>query len=168
MPEQFSLRDYQRSLSARLAGVQDAQSTSKLGLQIGNSRWLVELAEAGEVIPVPPIAPVPLTRAWFAGIANIRGNLYSVVNFPAFLGEALIASEQSRLLLINAKYRINSALLINRVLGLRSREQLQEQDDAAAAGAWARRAYVDSDGNTWKELDVPKLVAHAEFLTIGV
>ena len=37
--------------------------------------------DAGEVIAVPPIAPVPLTQPWFLGVANIRGNLYSVDRF---------------------------------------------------------------------------------------
>ncbi len=63
-------------------------AASKLGLQVGDDRWLVDLADAGEVIPVPPITAVPLTRPWFAGVANIRGNLYSVVDFAAFLGGA--------------------------------------------------------------------------------
>ena len=35
---------------------------------------------------MPPIANVPLTQPWFRGLANIRGNLYSVIDFAGFLG----------------------------------------------------------------------------------
>jgi twitching motility protein PilI len=170
MAEQSSLRDYQRGLAARLAHVQGARSASKLGLQVGTERWLIDLADAGEVITVPPIARVPLTHAWFSGVANIRGNLYSIVNFPAFLGEApLIPTEQSRLVLIGDKYRVGSALLINGVLGLRDAAQLQLKNDATTdAAPWSKAEYVDRDGNAWKELDVPRLVQHADFLGVGV
>ncbi len=82
------LRDYQRELAERLRGGEGGRTSSKLGMQVGRESWLVDLADAGEVIPVPPITPVPLTRPWFRGVTNIRGNLYSVVDFPAFLGGA--------------------------------------------------------------------------------
>ena len=37
---------------------------------------------------MPAIATVPLTQPWFLGVANIRGNLYSVVDFAGFVGRA--------------------------------------------------------------------------------
>ena len=82
----LSLRDYQRELAERLRQADSTRSASKLGVQVGSETWLIDLVEAGEVIPVPPITPVPLTRPWFRGVANVRGNLYSVVDFAAFLG----------------------------------------------------------------------------------
>ena len=88
MAEPISLRDYQRGLSAQLADLQTLRPASKLGILAGERRWLVDLTDTGEVIPVPTIASVPLTRAWYAGVANVRGNLYSVVDFSAFLGGA--------------------------------------------------------------------------------
>ena len=50
--------------------------------------WLVRLGDAGEVVAVPPVTPVPLTRSpGIMGVANIRGNLYSVDRLRArFLG----------------------------------------------------------------------------------
>ena len=35
---------------------------------------------------MPATVPVPLTHSWFRGVANVRGNLYSVVDFSAFQG----------------------------------------------------------------------------------
>ena len=94
----ISLRDYQRELAERLRQADSARSASKLGVQVGAQSWLVDLVEAGEVLPVPPITAVPLTRAWFRGVANVRGNLYSVVDFAAFLGAGLSAGgEQAQL-----------------------------------------------------------------------
>ena len=39
-----------------------------------------------EVVPSPSILALPLTRTWFCGLSNVRGNLYSVVDLRAFLG----------------------------------------------------------------------------------
>lgn len=167
MAGKTSLRDYQRDLAERLKNAGVGRSASKLGLQVGDEAWLVDLTEAGEVIPVPAIAPVPLTRPWFKGMANIRGNLYSVVDFPAFLGGAPVTvGDQSRLLLIGERFRLAAALLIDRSLGLRNPAQLQPREGDVAQ--WARAEYADTDGKHWKELDLPELVQHLDFLSVGV
>ena len=169
MSDRLSLREYQRKLSARLVNLEAGQAASKLGVQIGKAGWLVDLVDAGEVIPVPPITPVPLTHAWFAGVANIRGNLYSVVDFAAFLGAAPSApTEAARLLLLHAKYRVSAALLVERVLGMHGSEQLQHRRDTDKMAPWVRAEYTDSSGKAWHELDVPKLVQHPDFLNVGI
>jgi len=162
-----SLRDYQRELATRLQSASSDRAVTKLGLQVGAESWLVDLADADEVIPVPPIAPVPLTRPWFRGVANIRGKLYSVVDFPAFLGgAAVVLGEQARLLLLSERFRLGGALLVDRSLGLRSAEQLRARAGAAGA-AWLRAEYDDNDGRQWKELDVARLVQDPAFLGVA-
>ena len=168
MAARTSLRDYQRELAARLKGAGGGRAASKLGLLAGDESWLVDLADAGEVIPVPPITPVPLTRPWFRGVANIRGKLYSVVDFPAFLGGAAVAlGEQARLLLLSERFRMGGALLVDRSLGLRNPEQLQRRETRAAPSPWVRAEYGDPQGVRWKELNVLELIRHPEFLEVG-
>ena len=163
----ITLRDYQRELAERLRSAGSARQLSKLGLQIGGEAWLVDLADAGEVLPVPRIAPLPLTQPWFRGVANIRGNLCSVVDFPAFLGRGhATLGEHARLLLFGERFRLGAGLLVERSLGLRNPAQLQPYEGEPAA--WARACYADADGRKWKELDVPRLVAHPDFLAIGI
>ena len=169
MAERLSLRDYQRELVNRLKEAGAGRMASKLGMQIGAETWLVDLADAGEVIPVPPVTTVPLTKPWFKGVANVRGNLFSVVDFPAFLGVGAVAvGEHSRLLLIGDRFRTAGALLIDRSLGLRNPDQLKPREPAAGeAPAWLRGEFEDNEGRSWKELDLPQLVRHADFLTVS-
>lgn len=168
MAEKPSLRDYQRTLSARLVNPAAGQSASKLGVQAGDSRWLIDLADTSEVIPAPSVFPVPLTRAWFLGVTNIRGNLYSVVDFRAFSeGVATTITEDSRLLLIADKYRIYSGLLVDRVLGLYRDEQLSIDNDAVSF-PWATTQFVDRQSQQWKHLGTQQLVTHSDFLQVGV
>lgn len=84
----------------RLAGASGQSAAGLLGMQSGSDYWLLNLADSGEVIPLSTLTGVPLTQPWFAGIANIRGNLYSVVDFSAFQGkEATPQNGNSRLLI---------------------------------------------------------------------
>src|SRR5271169_2394318 len=164
MAARTSLRDYQRQLAERLKSAASGRAASKLGVQVGAQAWLVDLADAGEVIPVPPVTPVPLTKPWFRGVANIRGKLYSVVDFPAFLGgAAVVPGEQARLLLLGERFRMGSALLIDRSLGLRNAEQLRAQPAAGTGAAWLKAEYSDQDGKHWKALDLAQLVQDPAF-----
>lgn len=71
-------------MAKRLAGVSDQSAAGLLGVQAGSDFWLISLFDSGEIIPLTPLTGVPLTKPWFAGIANIRGNLYAVADFPLF------------------------------------------------------------------------------------
>jgi twitching motility protein PilI len=164
-----SLRDYQRELAERLrSAATGGRAASKLGVQVGAAAWLVDLADAGEVLPVPPVTPVPLARPWFRGVANIRGKLYGVVDFSAFLGGAAVApGEQARLVLLGERFRSGSALLVDRSLGLRAADQLEARPAVAEGASWLKAEYSDKDGKVWKELDVAKLAQDPAFLEVA-
>jgi twitching motility protein PilI len=163
-----SLRDYQRELAARLQNADSARVASKLGVQVCGQRWLVDLRDAGEVIPVPAVTPVPLARSWFKGVANIRGNLVSVIDFAAFLGIGTAApGEQARLLLLSERFRLGSALLVDRSLGLRADAQLSERPLEQAGAPWLKAEYADDLGEAWRELDLAQLAQDPEFLSVG-
>lgn len=170
MARRISLREFQQDLVRRLneAAASDAP-LARLGVQIGGELWLVRLEEAGEVIPVPHIAPVPLTRPWFRGLANIRGNLFSVVDMAAFQGgEPTPQTPDARLLLVAERYNTGAALLVSRMLGLRNLQQQFQPRPAASDRAWESGRYVDRDGHLWRELGMNELVYHNDFLQAGL
>ena len=164
-----SLREYQLALSERLQGAAaGTRVPTKLGLRAGGEAWLVDLKEAGEVIPVPTVSPVPLARAWFKGVANVRGNLYSVSDLGALLGLAPTAmTDQARLLLVAERFRAGAALLIESSLGLRNADDLKHRAGAAAE-RWVRAQYEDGDAKRWKELDISALIQDEAFLEVSV
>jgi twitching motility protein PilI len=168
MSRQVSLREYQRSLSARLANLGTIKPASALGLQIGTGRWLIDLADAAEVIPPPPVVAVPMAKNWLAGVSNIRGNLYSIIDFPAFLaGTPAVRGPRMRLVLLNSRYRMNCGLLVDGVLGLRRSEDLNSSENDIRSN-WSSGNYIDGEGITWKKLNVPQLIAHPDFLNAGL
>jgi twitching motility protein PilI len=168
MAQRTSLREYQQTLSERLKTAQDGEvAISKLGIEAGHDYWLLDLADAGEVIPLPKIVPAPLTKPWFIGVANVRGNLYGIVDFPAFLGAAPVPQiEHARVLLLGERHRINVGLLVNRVIGLRQIDRLSEHAAEEPQTAWVAAQYIDPEGRIWKAIDVGRLVEHPDFLHI--
>ena len=129
--------------------------------------WLIRLDEAQEVLAVGTITPVPLTKPWFRGLVSVRGNLYSVVDFAEFtMGQRATVSVDARLVLVAERFRVGAALLVEKMLGLRTLQSL-EPDDTPSGFPWARARWRDADGRSWREISVADLVRHNDFLQAG-
>lgn len=170
MARKSSLRDFQTYLAGRLSdAAQGHGGASWLGLEIGDDGWLIDLADGGEIVQAPQLAGVPLVRPWFSGIANVRGNLYAVTDFAAFLGaRPTPRNANARLLLVGVRHGSNAALLVPRMLGLKKPENFTEQAADEAFPAWGRRRYVDEEGRLWRKLSVRELLADPDFMNIGL
>ncbi len=163
MARRFSLREFQQNVLNRIQTSSGASSqVSTLGVQIGEQNWLVQMSDIGEVLPLPALTPVPLTQPWFMGVANIRGNLYSITDLTAFKGlGGTLRGQSNRVLLLAEKYAFNAGLLVTRVIGLRD------------SSAWKKNGegidsyLLDQQGNKWYALDVGDLLSRPEFLQIG-
>lgn len=166
---QLKLREFQEYLANRLNSAARGEiSSALLGVQSGADHWLLKLDEAGEILPMPPLSSVPLTHPWFAGMANIRGNLYSVIDFAAFRGEEPTPrTSHARLVLLGAKFGINSAILVHRMLGLRPADTFTATDEPGKH-SWVSGVMTDADGRRWQRLDVPALLADQKFMQIGL
>jgi len=166
----LDLRTFQQELTTRLASKTTAQvQSSRLGLSSGGERWLIRLGDAGEVITVPTIVSVPHTRSWFLGVANIRGNLFSVVDFAGFLGQpATVMSGMTRLILFSTRAGdLNAGVVVQRVLGLRNLSELAPAAPPQEAPAWYAERWMDAEGNAWQEIDLARLAHDAAFLQVG-
>lgn len=164
MSKRFNLREFQQNvldrLQAQAAGGGSRAST--LGVQVGEEYWLVEMADIDEVLPPPPLTPVPLTKPWYCGVANVRGNLYGIIDFSAYMGGAPTPHEgQSRVLLVGQKFAFNAGLLVSNVFGLRNATDWQrsEQDGVTRL--------QDGNGQLWRKLEMTQLLEQPEFLQIG-
>src|SRR5205814_2290690 len=126
--------------------------------------------EAGEIFAMAPIVPVPHAHGWFLGVSNLRGHLHGVVDLAGFLGVkgAEPLREQSRLVAFNANLEINCALLVDRLSGLRSEQQLTPQTDVVNGPRppFVGARYKDDAGRAWQELNLAALAADEAFLRI--
>ncbi|MEO7404042.1 MAG: chemotaxis protein CheW [Burkholderiales bacterium] len=146
----------------------EATQTARLSVLAGGHYWLLRLDEAQEVIAVTSITPVPLTKNWFRGIVNVRGNLYSVVDLGRFaLEHNATVSGDARIVVLADRFRVSAALLVEKMLGLRTVQSLQP-DPAPPEYPWVCANWRDADGRAWREISITELVRHNDFLQAGI
>src|SRR5215213_7109808 len=128
MANKQALRDLQSRLADRLQAAQTEQrGRSWLAVECGARGFLFPLRDAGEIFPIAPMAPVPHSHRWFLGVSNLRGHLHGVVDLASFLGLRAIegSRDQARLVGFNQALDINCVLMVDRLSGLRSEEELE-------------------------------------------
>jgi twitching motility protein PilI len=200
MANREALRDLQSRLAARLAQARtETRASAWLAVECAGLGLLMPLPTAGEIFPLSTLLPVPHTQAWFLGVANLRGGLHGVVDLAAFLGlRPPLAPdanrEHARLLAFNPKQGAHCAVLVDRLAGLRSADQMTTMPDGepgvAADGtklateqaikrstsaadrpghkpAFAGGQWADAEGRLWQEFDLAALARHEQFLAIA-
>lgn len=164
MSKRLNLREFQQGLIDRLQATGSLdERVSTMGVQVAGRNWLVDMSDVAEVLPVPKLTLVPFTKPWFCGVANVRGNLFGVVDLAAYEHSGKTPTdENNRILLIASRYAFNAALLVDRVLGLRDARAWKQVE-----GFDGQQEYHDEQGASWRKLDVSGLIKQVEFLQIG-
>lgn len=145
-----------------------APGSARLGVAVGEKCWLIDLAQAGEVLPLPEtIATLPGARSWFRGLANLRGALHGVVDLAEFQGYAPTERGRDvRLLAFSPRLPVNAAILVSRMMGLQHMERMRRIEDAPR-DAWAGARWQDAGGTEWQELHLDRLCRDEAFLSVG-
>lgn len=154
-------------------------SSAWLAVEAGRHHYLLALGDTGEIFPWTASQSVPHTVTWFLGVANLRGGLYGVVRLDAFAdadpddAHAVRRSAEapapapSRLIALHARFEVNCALQVDRVIGLRGAELFATDAGAGEAPPWCPRTCVDTAGTRWQVLDLQALARHPRFLNVG-
>lgn len=169
MAKTSNLREFQEAILAKLKDAANhvgTESSSRLGVVVGSKRFLINLSEVKEVLPVPPILPVPLTKSWFLGTTNVRGNLYNVSDLAQFLEMPPTAkSVNNRILILSTDSTTQVALLVDGLAGLRSVQGMHvKPNDETSRQLFSKQKFADNDNNEWLELDTEALVQDKNFI----
>lgn len=140
-----------------------------LGFAVGSLHLAAGLTAFTDIVGCGAVTPVPRTRGWVRGITNVRGSLYSVVDFAQFLGYPRINTDTEGKLLVINDSELGCALLVSSVLGMRRFDQENEHQDAEVMDRlvqpYLSHAYLQ-DGQLWGVLDADKLKASEEFRNV--
>ncbi len=174
MPSKDALRELQLRLANRLQAARERPRESGwLAVECAQVGVLLPLAQAGEIHAARQMSPVPHAKPWMVGVANLRGQLNTVVDLGSFLHlRPPVAPGASRsgaqLVMLNPSLRVNAALLVDRLAGLRDSEQLERLPPAGGGRpAFAGDAWRDAQGRVWQELDLAALVQDPQFLDVA-
>lgn len=168
-----SLRALQERLAVRLADAKKSGAEAAwLAVEAGGQRYLLPLVHSGEIFPLPVIQSVPYTRSWFLGVSALRGGLMAVVDLAGLLGsgpskKALRTTGETKLIALNAALGLNAALLVDRLVGLRSASAFAGAlPSAAGTLPVLSQQLTDLDGVQWQELSLQALVEWPDFLSV--
>jgi twitching motility protein PilI len=109
--------------------VEAAVLWSGVGFRLADMQLVTPLDQVLEVLPCPALTPVPGVKPWLKGVANVRGNLLTIIDLPEYFGKKpVFADDRARVMVMNIP-ELSAALLVNEVLGLRHfDEDLERQD----------------------------------------
>ena len=158
------LCDYIEKAEARKKVVDTYQGIgeSYLAFTAGNKYYLLDMKAVQEVSTnIQDITPLPFTPGWLLGLAGIRGEVFSVVDFKRFVDPTLapqsIKSRSGFIVLHNEGQ--GYILKVDSIQGIRSCEVSSYQSS---------RGWLDGqaamDGLQWLRIDLKSLVTDASFI----
>ena len=164
------LLDFERRSLAHVAGLPeqfDAPGQWRgLGYRVGERRLASLFDDVVEILPMPPVTPVPGAQPWMLGVGNIRGNLLPIVDLKQFLeGERTVLHESQRVLIVRQPDG-DVAVTIDELFGQRTFQDEQHVEPEALAdgryGHFVDRAYRVAD-QTWGVFSLNRLARTPEF-----
>lgn len=165
------LLDYeQRSLAfepGRAKGQSGVDEWAGVIFRLGDVRLTCRIDDVSEFLPIPSFTPVPGTKPWILGLANVHGDLLTIIDLAWFLhGERTKVTMRTRLLAATLRGR-PVGLLVDEVFG--QRQFLNSEGKGTRLPKRSPiRNYVHkqhrSGKEVWQELDLDSLFSTAEFL----
>lgn len=148
-------------------GADSGGDWSGVAFSIGGTRLTCSIDRVHEFLPPPPITRVPGTKRWILGLANVRGELVTIVDLACFLdGIRSPVTMRSRLLAASLRGR-PIGLLVDEVFGQKSFDGTQADktqiETSSPLHAFVSRQHRSGE-DVWQELDLDVLFGTAEFL----
>lgn len=159
------------AIAAREGAPSEADEWVGIGFRLGAERFVTGRGDVREVLPIPEhVTRVPGAKPWLRGIANLRGQLLTIVDLKSFLGAGGAASDRQARILIVASRDVPTGLIVDEVVGFRRFGSGDYRDETPAAvircehyleGCYRRGSEV------WPRFSLPKLLEDDQFLTAG-
>lgn len=134
--------------------------------RLGPHRMTVGITEVDEILPLPQTTPVPGATDWLLGLANVRGNLVSIVDLGWFLfGSRTPITARTRLILTRLQGRY-LGLIVDEVYGQRHfnvNDTLDESLDDESLGDRIERIFFQGD-ERWARFRMNHLLGDPQFL----
>lgn len=167
----LKLLEYEKRSSQFTPGANNGSGSSEewsgVTFGVGDSRMACNINRIHEILSFPQSTPVPGAKKWITGLANVRGELLTVVDLARFLtGVRTPVTARSRLLATSLN-KAPIGLLIDEVFGQRhflDSDSIPAElpEDSILKGIVTKQYNVGSE--TWQELNLDQLFHSTEFL----
>ncbi len=165
------LQTYEKRSLAHDAGEAQRQQKisnwSGIALRVREHQLACRIDSVEEVIALPAWTPIPGTRDWLLGLANVRGNLVPVSDLGAFLFQSpTTITPRCRLVLTRFHSRL-AGLIVDEVLGQRHFHTDDLQDDeswqATAFAGLVEQSFATAD-RRWGVFLLDRLEQRPDFM----
>lgn len=134
--------------------------------RLGSHHLAVGITEVDEILPLPQTTPVPGSRDWLLGMANVRGNLVTIIDLGWFLyGSRTPITARTRLLLTRLQGRY-IGVIVDEVFGQRHfniQEMVDESPGDESLEGLVDQVFPQGD-ERWGRFRVSKLMTDPAFL----
>lgn len=158
---QSYIDDYQNK--QLLPETQIKKSADHFAFTAAGRSFIVRMNQVAEVVKtMPQITALPFSPPWLLGLGSLRGDVFSVVDFKAFLSNELIGKTKSQ---SNIAYVVftNEAegyvFKVEAILGIRSCEVIPWQFEHQWLDGKA-----ELDGHEYFKINLQQLMADASFI----
>lgn len=142
-----------------------------LGFRLGAERFVIARGEVREVLPVPEqLTRVPGAKSWLRGVANIRGQLLTLVDLKAFLGGGVASPDRRGRVLVVASREVPTGLVVDEVLGFRRFGTDDFKPEPPATMIRCEHYLTGGFGqgaDAWGRFSLVKLLKDEQFLNAG-
>lgn len=160
-----------RAVAARDGGGQAVEEWVGIGFKLAGENFVAARTDIREVLPVPEVLTrVPNAKPWLRGIANVRGQLLTVVDLKNFLGAGGSMHDRHARMLLVASREIPTGLIVDEVTGFKrfGEDGYSEQPVATVIRC---EHYLDGafrrGSETWPRFSLAKLLHDEQFLSAG-
>lgn len=140
-----------------------------LAVQAGGQPLLLPLTQCGEIHTASLVQRLPHTQPWLLGVANLRGQVVTVVDLAAYLGLPAEAAAREAtcgpLIALPTDLGVPAALLVGSLKGMRQVAAMRPAEPADMP-AWAASAWHDEAAQTWLSIDIALMTRQLRFIDV--
>jgi twitching motility protein PilI len=142
-----------------------------VAFRLAAERFVAARADVREILPIPDqVTRIPGAKPWLRGIANVRGQLLTIVDLKAFLGAGSMQADRKARMLVLASREVPTAIIVDEVLGFR-RFDITEFSDSLPEIAIRCEHFLGgcyrSDGDDYPLFNLGRLLEDPSFLNAG-
>ena len=142
-----------------------------VAFRLGNERFVAARGDVREVLPLPEQQTrVPGTKPWLRGIANVRGQLLTIVDLKAYLGAGPMHPDRKARMLLLASREVPTAVIVDEVLGFRRFATGEFTETAPMTEIRCEHYLAGSfrrDAESFPLFDMQRLLQDPNFLNAG-
>jgi twitching motility protein PilI len=148
-----------------------AETWTGLGFRLGRVWLAAPREDVREVIVPPRPSRVPNAKSWLSGVANVRGELLTIIDLAQLLGMQVGEESRAQRVLVFNSDRVPAGFLVDEVAGYRqfapSEQRHEMKPDAGTFSPYLLGAFV-REGQPWFAMSLHKVAQSPDFINAGV